>query len=107
MPRPPGSKNKSTLAREAAERLRQSSLLPGEPFSETATRVTAAVAETAPLPSVRAPAEQNFIEYVAPNESRWRIEQGKALLAAFALDPADLSKWHGALAAEPNVWHIL
>src|SRR5438045_6090611 len=77
MPRPPGSKNKKTIEREAAERSRQESLLPAEPFSETAARATAFAAEPTPLPSVRSPAEQNFIEYVAPNGSRWRIENGK------------------------------
>jgi hypothetical protein len=106
MGRPPGAKNKKTIAREAA----QASLLAAtQPFDASQASRVEAESTSEPTPTLpQAPAaEKEFVEYRAPSGDQWRIENGKALLADFGLEQGQVVKWHEALATEPRVWQIL
>jgi hypothetical protein len=105
MSRPKGSKNKKTIEREAAERAAQETLIrPPSPFDEI--EAGRSVAEHAPVP-LASVVPADFVEYAAPNNERWRVEDGKNLLADFTLDRNELTKWHEAIAPEKSVWHIV
>lgn len=107
MPRPPGSRNKKTIEREAAAKAALTpALLPSAPFEDGNPRAEESITSTITSMSPPSQAGQHC-EYPAPNGDKWRVEDGQRLLKDFGLDLSELPKWHEALAPNKNVWHLL
>lgn len=112
MGRRKGSLNKSTLAK-----LHTQPAMPvlgaNSPFHQMKSEMAGSSSGDAQLPngeqSQVAPPSSSpiFVEYLAPNGEKWRVERGGELLATFSILADDLGAWHSAMAPEERTWRIL
>ena len=95
---------KKAAAEEVAKTLRQ----PDPPLPEP---VEAPAAVAVPAPLAAPVADRNFLEYEAPDGTRWRCDNPGKLFGDFLIlgeDRAEqLTKWHADVATVQEVWGIL